>query len=154
MKALLLWALMTGASAVLADSQVIDVSMPDLNGRQQTLSQYRGKWVVVNYWATTCPPCIKEMPELSSFHNKHKDKDAVVVGVDFENIPKLWLDEFLNRVDVDYPIWLGGTSPFTPFGKVMALPTTFIINPKGELTGRHTGVVTQQALEAFIESKK
>ena len=60
--------------------------MPDLSGKMRSLEDYRGKWVIVNYWATWCPPCQEEIPDLVDFHDSHKDTDAVVLGVNFEDI--------------------------------------------------------------------
>lgn len=154
MKFALLFVLTGFMSLGLADQKTYELSLTDINGQQQTLSQYRGKWVIINYWSTTCPPCVKEMPELSAFHKQHKDKDAVVIGVNFEDISIIWIKEFFNRVAVDYPIWLAGASPFTPFGKIIALPTTFIITPDGQVAGRHTGAITKQALDIFIKENK
>lgn len=137
------------ASAASAGS--VDVSWPDLDGTSHALSDYRGKWVVVNYWATTCPPCLKEMPELSDFHLRHKDRDAVVLGINHEDIPKRWLQEFLRTVPVSYPVLLGGADEITPFGPITVLPTTFIVSPTGRFMGRQTGTITAAALDAYLE---
>ena len=128
----------------------IAFSLQDLDGRTHTLSDYRGKWVVVNFWATTCPPCIREMPELSAFHNRHKDRDAIVLGVNFEDIRESWMRRFLKSVDVSYPVLPWGTAPATPFGQVFALPTTFIVSPDGTTVARYTGTVTAADIEAYI----
>lgn len=141
-------------TATAADAErTIDFSLQDLDGKTQTLSEYRGKWVVVNFWATTCPPCIKEMPELSDFHDRHKDKDAVVLGVNFEDIRESWMRAFLNSVDVSYPILPWGTSPATPFGMIIALPTTFIVSPDGTSVAHYTGQITAADIEAYIEGE-
>lgn len=128
----------------------IAFSLQDLDGNTHTLSAYRGKWVVVNFWATTCPPCIREMPELSAFHNRHKDRDAIVLGVNFEDIRESWMRRFLKSVDVSYPVLPWGTAPATPFGQVFALPTTFIVSPDGTTVARYTGAVTAADIEAYI----
>jgi thiol-disulfide isomerase/thioredoxin len=133
--------------------RTIVLSLKDLDGKQHTLAEYRGKWVVVNFWATTCPPCIKEMPELSDFHDRHKDDDAVVLGVNFEDIRLSWMRAFLNSVDVSYPILPWGTSPATPFGMIIALPTTFIVSPSGTSVARYTGEIKAADIEAYIESQ-
>jgi len=131
----------------------IDFTLQDLDGKTHTLSDYRGKWVVVNFWATTCPPCIREMPELSAFYDRHKDRDAVVLGVDFEDIRTSWVRRFLDSVNVSYPILPWGTSPATPFGLIIALPTTFIVSPDGTSVAHYTGQITAADIEAYIESE-
>lgn len=140
-------------AAVAGSGQPIDFSLQDMDGGVHTLSGYRGKWVVVNFWATSCPPCIKEMPELSEFHDRHKDRDAVVLGVNFEDIRQSWMRRFLESVDVSYPILPWGTSPVTPFGLIMALPTTFIVSPGGTSVARYTGQITAADIEAYIEAE-
>jgi thiol-disulfide isomerase/thioredoxin len=127
-------------------------SMPDTNGKFHTMPQYAGKWVVVNYWATSCPPCIKEIPQLEAFHQRHKDHDAVVLGVDFEDISLTWLKDFMNSMSMSYPVLRSDPSQqVTPFGVIIMLPTTFIISPAGELVAQQAGAVTAADLEAFIK---
>ena len=132
----------------------IAFSLPDTQGKVHTLSQYAGKWVVVNYWATSCPPCIKEIPQLMAFHEKHKDRDAVVLGVNFEDISLPWLKDFMDSVSMSYPVLRSDPSQqVTPFGVVIGLPTTFIVSPAGELLAHQVGAVTAADLEAFIKRK-
>jgi thiol-disulfide isomerase/thioredoxin len=144
-------ATLTAAEA--GTERIIELSLKDIDGNLHTLAEHRGKWVVVNFWATTCPPCIQEMPELSDFHDRHKDKDAVVLGVNFEDIRLSWMRAFLDSVDVTYPILPWGTSPATPFGLIMALPTTFIVSPSGTSVARYTGQITAADIEAYIEGE-
>ncbi len=136
-----------------ATERRVEFSLTDMDGKVHTLSDYQGKWVIVNFWATTCPPCIKEMPELSDFHDRHKDRDAVVLGMNFEDIKLSWMQRFLDSVDVTYPILPWGTSPATPFGLIVALPTTYIVSPSGTSVARYTGQLTAADIEAYIESK-
>ena len=76
-------------------AKTVDFELAGLEGKRHKLSDYRGKWVVVNYWATWCPPCLEEMPELEMFHNNHKDKDAIVLGVNLEKIDAALLRGFV-----------------------------------------------------------
>ena len=140
-------------ATVSGTERTIDFSLKDMDGKLHTLSDYRGKWVVINFWATTCPPCVKEMPELSDFHDRHKDRDAVVLGVNFEDIKPSWMRRFVESVHVTYPILPWGTSPATPFGLVVALPTTFIVAPDGRLVAQQVGPMTAADIEAYIERK-
>jgi len=137
----------------MAEGKIV-FSLPDTRGKVHTLSQYAGKWVVVNYWATSCPPCIKEIPQLEAFHQRHKDHDAVVLGVDFEDISLTWLKDFMDSMSMSYPVLRSDPSQrVTPFGAVIVLPTTFIISPAGELLAHQAGAVTAADLEAFIKRK-
>ena len=130
-----------------------DASWKDLNGKTVNLSDYRGKWVVVNYWATWCPPCREEIPELVKFHEAHKDKDAVVLGVNAEkpDIPKL--KDFVDTYFISYPILLGNSGLDSAMGPIPALPTTFLVTPEGNVIARNVGQVTGEMIEAFIKQQ-
>ena len=73
-----------------------DFTLPDIDGRAHSLSDYRGKWVLVNYWATWCPPCLEELPELEVFHTNAEGK-AVVLGVNMEEIDEPQLRAFVEQ---------------------------------------------------------
>lgn len=132
---------------------LVDFELPDLDGKKRKLSEFRGKWVVVNYWATWCPPCLKEIPELVDFHDAHKDKDAVVLGVNFEQIGREELVEFMESYFVSYPVVQMQPAPSSPLGAIPGLPTTFLVSPKGELVARQTGPVTMKMIEDFISGE-
>jgi len=134
----------------LAYAEPIEFSAVDIDGHEQRLSDYRGKWVLVNYWATWCMPCVKELPELEAFHNKHKADKAVVLGLNMESIKLDKLKRFLKDKSVTYPIIQVDMAVDTPFGAVFGMPTSFLINPKGEVSARESGTITAKLLEDFI----
>ena len=138
--------------AALADP--VDYSLPDLKGRQHSLADYKGKWLVVNYWATWCPPCQDEIPDLVKFHERHRDKDAMVIGINFEDIGKEQLAAFVDSFMISYPVLRSEPAASTPLGQVPGLPTTYIIAPDGTPLARQVGPVTAEQLEAYIERKK
>lgn len=135
-------------------AEPVDYQLPDLNGETQSLADYRGKWVVVNYWATWCPPCQEEMPDLVDFHERHKDKDAVVIGINYEDIGQKQLAAFVDSFLISYPIWRSEPVASTPLGDIPGLPTTFIISPDGTPVARQVGPVTAEHLEAYIKKKQ
>lgn len=130
----------------------VDFSHQDLKNNTHKLSDYRGKWVLVNYWATWCPPCLEELPDLEIFHNKHKDKDAVVLGLNMEDIEKEKLKSFVDEQFLSYPILVVGAMPTDSMSNVPGLPTSYLINPAGEIAARQVGPVTVDAIENFIEN--
>ena len=135
-------------------ARAVDYELPDVNGQTQSLEQYRGKWVIVNYWATWCTTCMKELPDLVAFHQSNKDKDAVVVGINFEDIGMEELSTFIEDESIPFPVLSSKPIPVTPLGPVPALPTTYIIDPEGKVVAGDVGIITQQDLEDYIASKK
>jgi len=138
---------------LMVNAETIDFSLPDLKGVQRQLSEFRGKWVVLNYWATWCPPCLKEIPELVEFHEQHHNKNAVVVGVDFEDIPLNELVEFTESYFMNYPVLITKPTAKTPVGMISGLPTTFLISPEGKLVARQSGPVTSEMIKDFINQQ-
>lgn len=141
---------MTGATA----AEPVDYSLPDMSGKTRSLEDYRGKWVVVNYWATWCPPCQEEIPDLVDFHDKHKDSDAVVLGINYEDIGTEQLASFVDSFLISYPVLRSDTVAVTPLGPILGLPTTYIIDPDGSPVMRQVGPITRKQLEDYIEKKK
>jgi len=150
-KLLLISAIFLFPAVVLAEK--LDYALPDINNVTRNISEFRGKWVVLNYWATWCPPCLKEIPELVEFHDNHHTKNAVVVGVDYEDIKVDELKEFTESYFMSYPILRSSPTTPTPFGVISGLPTTFLISPTGEVVAKQSGPVTAELIEEFINQQ-
>lgn len=132
----------------------VDYSLPDLAGKTHSLADYRGKWVIVNYWATWCPPCQEEIPDLVDFHERRKDKDAVVLGINYEDIGAEQLQAFADSFMISYPVLRSKPEITTPLGTIPGLPTTFIIAPDGTAVARQVGPITGDQLDQYIERKQ
>jgi len=130
----------------------LEFSHRGLDGKEYKLSDYKGKWVIVNYWATWCPPCIEEIPALAFFHEQHHKHAAVVLGVNIENASVAKITQFLRDYNVTYPVLLADPNADTPFGPITAMPTTFIISPTGQLMKTKIGRVDIEFLEQAIKS--
>lgn len=135
---------------VIALAGELDFSLPDLNGKIHHLSDYRGKWVIVNYWATWCPPCLDEIPELEEFYSAHHTHDAVVLGVNYEDSDPASLRSFVDEEMITYPILRGNLDRPPVFGRLYGLPTSFIISPQGVLVKTKMGEVSKAYLDAII----
>ena len=134
-----------------ADGHLVDFLLPDADGRMHRLSDHRGKWVVINFWATWCGPCMVEIPELMRFHERRKDRDAIVIGVNFEEIDTPDLVKFIADMGINYLVVRAGDKPILPFEPLKGLPSTFFVDPHGELVASHVGPVTGAAIEDFLD---
>lgn len=128
-------------------------SLVDSNGKTHTLAQYKGKWVLVNFWATWCPPCLEEIPDLNALH-ENKQNNLVVLGIamDYKD-PKTVL-QFADQMMVSYPVILGDSKTAAQIGSLTGLPTTYLYNPQGKMVAYNVGALTRQAVEGYIRKKK
>ncbi|MDT8384393.1 MAG: TlpA disulfide reductase family protein [Gammaproteobacteria bacterium] len=133
-----------------AQAEPVEFELLDMKGAKHKLSDYRGKWVVVNYWATWCPPCLTEIPELVDFHEDHKDRDAVVLGINFEDISLNGLKQFSEEYFMNYPVLRTSPGPASELGPIPGLPTTYMVSPSGEVVARQVGPVTAKLINDFI----
>jgi len=139
---------LTAAIAVAGEEQQ-DYSLNDLNGITHRVSDLKGKFLVMNFWATWCAPCIHEMPELEKFYKNHKDT-AVVWGITFEDSNIESIRSFVKKLNVTYPILGFGQDPRTGYGQVNVLPTTFVIDQNGKFLHRFEGPITAQDIVGII----
>ena len=131
--------------------QAADFTLQDMQGKTHHLSDYRGKWVLVNFWATWCPPCLKEIPDLISLHNERKD--VVVIGIAMEYANGKLVADFVKAHGVNYPIVLGNSKILAQIGEMEALPTSYLYSPTGEQVAAQAGAVTRESIESFIKSR-
>jgi len=133
-------------------AQADGFKVTDTTGKTHTLAGYKGKWVLVNYWATWCPPCLQEIPDLIALH-ENKKNNLVVIGValDFRNAQQV--SDFAEGLMVNYPIVLGNSQVVNQIGPVQGLPTTYLYNPDGKMVAQQVGAITRAAVESYITSK-
>ena len=145
-----------GAVALLCCAAAVEAQpfvFKDMQGHEQRLQDYRGKWVLVNFWATWCPPCLEEVPDLVSLHEAHKKSDLVVIGVALDSSEKS-VKEFVAKRHVSYPVVLGDYDMAAQVGEVEVLPTSYLFNPQGELVSYQEGLLTRSSVETYIKNKK
>ena len=123
-----------------------------LDGKTFDLGAQRGKWVIVNYWATWCGPCVKEMPDISRFVASHRNVTAI--GLAFDDSKPAAIKAFLVRHPVIYPIaQVMLDNPVKDFDVPRGLPTTWVIDPDGKVAKGFLGPVTIASLTAVIGGK-
>ncbi len=120
-----------------------------LDGKTFDLAAQRGHWVIINYWATWCVPCIKEMPDISRFVASHQNVRAI--GLAFEDSGKADIEAFMRKHPVVYPIaQVMLDKPVKDFDPPRGLPTTWVIDPSGKVAKRFIGPVNAVSLTAVI----
>jgi thiol-disulfide isomerase/thioredoxin len=129
---------------------VLAFDVTDTDGKRHRLADYRGKWVVVNFWATWCTPCIKEIPEIAEFHRANAPGRAVVLGIALDSEDEAKVRQFARKFGHAYPLVLEDDDTEKVFGKVKGLPTTIIYDPSGRRAWERTGTVTRKSLEDAI----
>ena len=148
----LAYGILVSATAVACErGEPIDFVLPTLGGGQMGLVELRGHWVVLNYWATWCGPCRKEIPELSELHTERTD--IVVLGLAYEEASPAHFETFLEEFEVSYPILLIDVlAPPAPFGAPRVMPTTILLDPEGRPANTIYGPVTSTMLQDWIEA--
>jgi len=132
-----------------AASDTPELRIATLDGKTYDLAEHRGKWVVVNFWATWCAPCIKEMPELSALDAMREHIE--VIGLAYEEIDKADMEAFLKKHPVSYPIAVVDvTDPPKSFDTPKGLPMTYLIGPDGKVAEKFLGPVDAKKLEDAI----
>ncbi len=143
---LVAWTFAAGAAA----PEPREFATLDVHGNELRLSDFDGQWIVVNFWATWCKPCRKEIPELSQLHDARAD--VTLIGLAFEDVDPQYILDFLEQYPASYPIALIDVyDPPEHFGVPRVLPTTVLLDPAGRLRKTFLGPVTRVMIEAEIE---
>lgn len=145
-------ALAIGASARASMPTQPTLKLATLDGKTFDLAAQRGHWVIVNYWATWCVPCIKEMPEISHFVSTHKNVRAI--GLAYEDSDPAEIRAFLAKHPVLYPVaQVSLDKPPKDFDEPRGLPTTYLISPDGRVAKQIVGPLTGASLAKWIGAK-
>lgn len=128
---------------------VNDFSFYDMKGKTHHFSDYKGKWVLVNYWATYCPPCRDEIPDIERFAKNNRDK-IVVLGMDAGGSEPAEIEAFKKEFDITYPLIPAQESTLLAFGLIMGIPTSFIITPKGKIIDKYVGIITYDDIDYYV----
>ena len=148
------------AFALLLANAAQAFDLKDTSGQPQRLADLKGKWVVVNFWATWCAPCVKEIPDIAAFAKEQGDKVRVIgVALDWDETGKRDADEnkvksFAKKIGLTYPLVLGTDASEKTFGRLKGMPTTFVYDPAGKLVFQKTGSVTKEMLTKIVAGEK
>jgi len=130
-------------------AQAQGFSFKDTAGKIHSLTDYRGKWVLVNFWATWCPPCLEEIPDLVALYESRKDVMVIGIVMDYRD-PRTVL-KFVDSLAISYPIVFGNKSIVAQVGPVSMLPTTYLFNPAGRPAAYKVGIISRKSLEDFMQ---
>lgn len=139
-----------GLTSDRSPNAVPNFSLQDLSGRPVRLSDYAGKAVLLNFWATWCPPCKAELPDLVDIQRTHGGDRFTVIGVSLDQTGMAGVREFVNERGLNYPVLMGNEDVVIQFGNFRGIPTSFLLNTKHELARRYTGLVTLKMVESDL----
>ncbi len=124
----------------------------DQSGNPFKLKEYAGEWVLINYWATWCTPCVKEVPELNAL--EQADNNIRVLGVDYDNSPADKLSQSIQKLDIQFRVFQQNPAPQLEITLPDVLPATYILNPEGKVVKQLLGPQTQASLEKAVNELK
>lgn len=146
----------TGAVSATGHSLAPDFSLTDLNGQPLDLSSYRGKVVLLDFWATWCTPCRGEIPHFVEFQNNYHDQGLQVIGISMDDDLKP-VGPFYQEYKMNYPVALGNDKIAQAYGGILGLPVTFLIGRDGHIQEKYVGAVDistiEQGIKSLLESK-
>ncbi len=127
-------------------------SLQTQNGKVVELSKLKGKVVLVNFWATWCPPCRAEIPDFIKVYSTYKSKGFEIVGIALDEEGWSKVIPFIEKAKMNYPIVLGTAEVVQLYGGIEAIPTTFIVDKNGYIAGRQVGLLSKELLEQKLKS--
>ena len=128
-----------------------DFTLLQLNGESFTLSSLKGKVIILDFWATWCPPCIKGIPDFIDLQEEYKEQGLEVVGVLLDQGKKASLEAKVKKMGINYVVVLGGQKVTQSYGGVRAIPTTFIIDQNGNKVEKYVGLNPKETFENKIK---
>jgi len=134
---------------ILLSGSALAFDVVDSGGHRHTLADYKGKWVLVNFWATWCPPCREEIPDLIALHDD-KRNNLVVIGIAMDYRDTKEVTSFANSMLIDYPIVFGTDKVTSQFKSIRGLPTSYLYNPEGKMVAYNVGALSKEAVENYI----
>jgi len=143
-----------GAPVCKAESKAnLDFTVKDMNGSSVRLADYKGKVILINFWATWCPPCKTEIPGFIELYDRYKDRGLVILGVSGDDDAET-LRSFAAEWKMNYPLLVGRDEDklLDAYGPLYGYPTSFIIGRDGSVCGRHVGPATKEEFEREIQA--
>ena len=125
--------------------------MKSYDGKKIKLSKLKGKVVVINFWATWCPPCRAEIPDFIKVYKTYKSKGLIIIGIALDEDGWSQVKPFVDKNKISYSIVLGTAEVVQQYGGINGIPTTFIVDKKGNVIDNQVGMLTKEILEQKIK---
>ncbi|MFH1552506.1 MAG: TlpA disulfide reductase family protein [Candidatus Omnitrophota bacterium] len=140
-----------GAASIGVGSMAPDFTLEDLAGKSFSLSDVKGKVVILSFWSTTCSACKLEMPHFQTLHEEYADKDLVIIGVALDRFGIFVVKPFVDARGITFPILLADNEIEAAYGGIEWLPTTFVIDREGRIVEKREGAESKAFFESVIE---
>jgi len=128
-----------------------DFTLPTTDGKMLKLSSLRGKVVIIDFWATWCPPCRKGIPDLIDIKKRYGSKGVEIIGVSVDTDTKDEVIPFIKEKGINYPVVYGNQTVYMQYGGIRAIPTTFVIDKEGKIVASYEGLVPKITYENHIK---
>jgi len=128
-----------------------DLTLPDVKGGSVTLSAYKGKVIILDFWASFCPPCRQEIPDFIKLFGAYKDKGLMIVGVSVDRTSVDELKKFCRSMKITYPVLIADKGTIERYGGIRYIPTTFIIDKDMKIVKKFIGYTSRETFESEIK---
>lgn len=139
----------TSVIPIKTDYAAPELTLKDMDGNSRSLSEYRGQVVLVNMWATWCPPCVAELPTLNSFYGDYADGGFVIIGIDDGESLGV-VKDYVTQIGLNYPIWVDPSYLSESAFGTMNLPSSFVIDRQGQIRLQWVGAISRAMLDKYV----
>jgi len=129
-----------------------DFSLSDLNGKTHTLKEFKGKVVLLNFWATWCPACKEDITTLEILNREYKNSGLEIIGISLDKKGLGEVDSFVQQMKIPYTILLGDESVVKSYGGLKGVPTSFLLDKEGRIIKKYSGQINHEAVSSDLKT--